>query len=172
MTFTNITVPIIITFILLFGLFRRADLTGEFTAGASEGLKTAAELIPILVLVMTAVGMFGASGASAHLAGVISPMAEKLGFPQECIELALIRPVSGSGAIASLDELYTRISPDSFAGRTAAVLMSSTETTFYTIAVYSAAMTKKLGSRVFIAAAAADITGFILSPLMVRLFIR
>ena len=135
-------------------------------------MKTAAELIPILVLVMTAVGMFGASGASAHLAGVISPMAEKLGFPQECIELALIRPVSGSGAIASLDELYTRISPDSFAGRTAAVLMSSTETTFYTIAVYSAAMTKKLGSRVFIAAAAADITGFILSPLMVRLFFR
>ncbi|MBP5268478.1 MAG: spore maturation protein [Ruminococcus sp.] len=172
MTFTNMTVPLIITFILLFGLFRRADLTGEFTAGASEGLKTAAELIPILVLVMTAVGMFGASGASAHLAGVISPLAEKLGFPQECIELALIRPVSGSGAIASLDELYTRISPDSFAGSTAAVLMSSTETTFYTIAVYSAAMTKKLGSRVFIAAAAADITGFILSPLMVRLFIR
>ena len=166
------TVPLIITFILLFGLFRRADVTVEFTAGASEGLKTAAELIPILVLVMTAVGMFGASGASAHMAGVISPLAEKLGFPQECIELALIRPVSGSGAIASLDELYTRISPDSFAGRTAAVLMSSTETTFYTITVYSAAMTKKLGSRVFIAAAAADITGFILSPLMVRLFIR
>ena len=166
------TVPLIITFILLFGMFRCVDLTGEFTAGASEGLKTAAELIPILVLVMTAVGMFGASGASAHLAGVISPLAEKLGFPQECIELALIRLVSGSGAIASLDELYTRISPDSFAGRTAAVLMSSTETTFYTIAVYSAAMTKKLGSRVFIAAAAADITGFILSPLMVRLFFR
>jgi spore maturation protein B len=172
MALTNMTVPIIITSILLWGLIRRTDISAEFTKGASEGLKTAAELIPILVLLMTAVGMFSASGAAERLTLLITPIAEKLGFPPECIGLALIRPISGSGAVASLDELYTRVSPDSFAGRTAAVLMSSTETTFYTIAVYSAAMKKKLGSRVFIAAAAADITGYILSPVMVRLLVR
>ena len=172
MKLTDMVVPLVIGFILLWGLVRKVNITEEFTAGAAQGLRDAAELVPILVLLMTAVGMFTASGAADIISSIFGNAAQKLGFPQECIELALIRPVSGSGAIASLDELYTRISPDSFAGRTAAVLMSSTETTFYTIAVYSAAMTKKLGSRVFIAAAAADITGFILSPLMVRLFIR
>lgn len=170
MHITDLAVPLTIGGILLCGLIRRVDVAEEFTAGAKDGLRTAAELIPMLVLLMTAVGMFTSSGAAELLARLLSPLAERVGFPQECLHLAMIRPFSGSGALAAVGELFDRVSPDSFAGRVASVLMSSTETTFYTIAVYSAALGKKPDARVFIAAAAADITGFVLSSLTVRLF--
>lgn len=170
MHLTDLIVPITILLILLHGTVRGVNVTKEFTEGAREGLKTAAELVPMLVLLMTAVGMFTASGAADLLTELLSPFAELAGFPKECLHLALIRPVSGSGALAALEGLFERIHPDSFAGRVASVLMASTETTFYTIAVYSAAIGKKPRSRLFIAAAAADLTGFVLSALTVRLF--
>ena len=169
MKLTDMIVPLIILLIMLTGLIRGKDITKEFTDGAKEGLKTTAELVPILVLLMTAVGIFTASGAAEMLCGWLSPITELIGFPKECVELALIRPVSGSGAIAVLDSLLSRISPDCFEGRTASVLMSSTETTFYTIAVYSAALKKKPDKRLFIAAAAADLTGFLMAGLTVKL---
>lgn len=171
MRITDMIVPLVIMSILLCGMLRKVNVTEEFTAGAREGLKTAAELVPILVLLMTAVGMFSASGASEMLASLLSPIAERLGFPKECLPIALIRPVSGSGALAAVEDLFTSIHPDSLPGRVASVLMASTETTFYTITVYSAAIRKKPDSRIFIAAAAADLTGFILSSLTVRLML-
>jgi len=172
MRVTDMIVPLLIMFILLCGLARRVDLAEEFSAGAKEGLQTAFGLIPMLVLLMTAVGMFTSSGAAEMLAALLSPVTEWLGFPKECLDLALIRPISGSGALAAVSRLFSRVHPDSFAGRTASVLMASTETTFYTIAVYFAAQRKKPDSRIFIAAAAADLTGFILSSLTVRLLIQ
>ena len=168
---TDMIVPLLIMLILLYGIINRVDVTEEFTAGAKEGLNTSLGLIPMLVLLMTAVGMFTSSGVAEMLTSLFAPLTKRLGFPEECLDLAIIRPVSGSGALAAVSRLFTRIHPDSFAGRTASVLMASTETTFYTIAVYSAAQRKKPDSRIFIAAAAADLTGFILSPLAVRLFI-
>ena len=165
----DLAVPLTVGGVLLWGLIRRVDVAEDFTAGAKEGLRTAAELLPMLVLMMTVVGMFTASGAAELLAKLLSPLAERAGFPAECLHLAMIRPFSGSGALAAVGELFDRVSPDSFEGRAASVLMSSTETTFYTIAVYSAALGRKPGVRIFIGAAAADITGFVLSALTVRL---
>lgn len=172
MKLTDMVIPLVIGLILVWGVSRKVSITDEFTQGAAQGLRDAAELIPILVLLMTAVGMFTSSGASDMISSAFSGVAEKLGFPKECLPLMLIRPVSGSGALAAADRLMGVISPDSFEGRVASVLMASTETTFYTIAVYSGALRKKAGSRIFIAAAAADITGFILSALTVRLMFR
>lgn len=171
MRITDMIVPMIIMFILLCGVLRRVSVTEEFTEGAREGLKTAAGLIPILVLLMTAVGIFSASGAADMLASILAPIAERIGFPQDCLPPALIRPVSGSGALAAVEDLFSRVHPDSLSGRVASVLMASTETTFYTITVYSAAIRKKPDSRIFIAAAMADLTGFILSSLTVRLML-
>ena len=171
MKLTDMVVPLVIGCILLWGLVRKVNITEEFTAGAAQGLRDAAALVPILVLLMTAVGMFTASGADI-ISSIFGNAAQKMGFPQECLPLVLIRPVSGSGALAAADRLLATISPDSFEGRVASVLMASTETTFYTIAVYSGALRKKAGSRIFIAAAAADITGFVLSALTVRLMFR
>ncbi len=172
MRVTDMIVPLIIMLILLHGILKKTDVTEDFTKGAAEGLRTAAGLVPMLVLMLTAVGMFTSSGAADMLSALISPAAEKLGFPQECVPLVLIRPISGSGALAAVSRLFERIHPDSFEGRVASVLMASTETTFYTIAVYSAALHKKAGGRVLISAAAADITGFVLSALTVRLLFR
>ena len=172
MKLTDMVVPLVIGCILLWGLVRKVNITEEFTAGAAQGLRDAAEIVPILVLLMTAVGMFTASGAADIISSIFGNAAQKMGFPQECLPLVLIRPVSGSGALAAADRLLATISPDSFEGRVASVLMASTETTFYTIAVYSGALRKKADSRIFIAAAAADITGFVLSALTVRLMFR
>lgn len=171
MRITDMIVPLIMILILLIGAIRRVNVTEEFTAGAGEGLRTAAGLVPTLVLLMTAVGIFSASGAAEMLASLLSPLAERLGFPRECLPLALIRPVSGSGALAAVEELFAHVHPDSPAGQVASVLMASTETTFYTITVYFAAIRKRPDSRIFIAAAAADLTGFILSALTVRLML-
>ncbi len=166
----DMLIPIIIAAILLWGTVKRVNIAEEFAAGAKENLITAAEILPMLILLMTAVGMFSASGAADIIARFVSPVTSFLGFPDECISLAVIRPISGSGALATLETILTGISPDSYAGRVASVLMGSTETTFYTITVYFAALKKKPDSRVFIAAAAADITGFILAALTVRMF--
>lgn len=168
----DILIPVIITGILICGVVRRVNIAEEFAEGAKENLVTAVEIFPMLILLMTAVGMFSASGAAKTIAEIISPVTNFLGFPDECISLAIIRPISGSGALATLETILTGVSPDSYGGRVASVLMGSTETTFYTITVYYAALKKKPDSRVFIAAAAADITGFIFSSLTVRLFFR
>jgi len=170
MRFSDILIPAIIAFILLCGAVKRVNITEEFAAGAGENLKTAVAILPSLILLMTSVGMFIASGAADCIADIISPVISFLGFPKECVSLALIRPVSGSGALAALENIFSYVSPDSYPGRVASVLMSSTETTFYTITVYFGALKKKPDSRIFIAAAAADLTGFILSSLTVRLF--
>ena len=170
MKISDFFIPIVIAAILVYGLIKKVNIVEEFTAGAKENLKTAVQILPSLILLMTAVGMFTSSGAPEIIARLLSPITSFLGFPDECISLAIIRPISGSGALATLETILTNVSPDSYCGRVASVLMGSTETTFYTITVYFAAIKKKPDARIFISAAFADITGFILSALAVRLY--
>lgn len=170
MSISDLFVPLLIVFILVCGIVKKVDVAEAFCEGAAENLKTAAELLPTLILLMTAVGMFTSSGAAEFIADWLRPVTQILGFPDECIPLALIRPVSGSGALACLETIFTNVSPDCYAGRVASVLMGSTETTFYTIAVYFSAIKEKVRPSVFAAAALADLTGFIFSALAVRLF--
>lgn len=98
----------------------------------------------MLILLMTAVGMFTSSGAADIIASLLRPVTTFLGFPEECIPLAIVRPISGSGALACLETILSSVSPDSYSGRVASVLMGSTETTFYTIAVYFSAIKQRL----------------------------
>lgn len=169
-SFSSLFAPLLIVFILVYGLFKKVDIVAAFCEGAAENLKTAVELLPMLILLMTAVGMFTNSGACEIIAKLLSPITSFLGFPDECISLALIRPISGSGALACLETILSNVSPDSYTGRVASVLMGSTETTFYTIAVYFSAIKKKAYPSVFIAAGFSDIAGFVFSALAVRLF--
>ncbi|MBR1863405.1 MAG: spore maturation protein [Ruminococcus sp.] len=171
MSLGTLAVPVIITFLICLGNIKKCQTAEDFAEGAKEGLRTAVSILPTLVLIMTAVGMFTASGAPVLISKLVSPLTQALRFPEECVPLALIRPVSGSGSLAALKDILSRTGPDSFSGLTACVLMSSTETTFYTIAVYYSALKKKPGGRIFIAAAAADISAFIIAPAAVRLFI-
>ncbi|MBR1393634.1 MAG: spore maturation protein [Ruminococcus sp.] len=135
-----------------------------------EGLKAFYELLPMLLLVVTAVSMLYSSGALNALSQLTEPLLSRLGYPSETVPLALIRPVSGSGALAVYENILTVTDPDSFAGRAATVLMGSTETTLYTIAVYFSATRLKAEARVFISSFTADIAGFVFSALTVRLF--
>ena len=170
MNITDLFVPLIIASIFIFGLIKKVITTEEFTSGAKENLITAFEILPSLILLMTAVGMFMSSGAPEMISRLISPVTEFIGFPDECVCLSLVRPVTGSGSLAVLENILSDCSPDSFSGRVASVLMSSTETTFYTITVYFASIRQKPDYRIYIASMTADFAGFVFSSLFVRLF--
>lgn len=168
---SDFVIPVFIAIIMIIGLAKRVDVFSEFTDGAKENLKSVFDVLPALIALMTAIGMFKASGGLEIISSAIAPLTEFLGFPRECIPLALIRPVSGSGALAVFESILTEVSPDSFAGRVASVVIGSTETTFYTIAVYYGITKVKKTRHVIVSSLTADLTGFILSALTVRLIL-
>ncbi len=171
MSFSVFAVPIIVALIFGWGLYKKVNILDAFIEGARENLKTAVGLLPTLTLLMLGVGMFRSSGALDAITRLLSPITDALGFPSECLPLTLLRPVSGSGALAILKNILAENGPDSFAGRVASVLMGSTETTFYTIAVYFAATKVKKSRHALPSALAGDITAFLLSSLAVRIFL-
>lgn len=170
MSFSDFIIPVLIAVIMISGLIKKVDVFNEFIEGARENLKIGIQILPALIALMTAVGVFKASGALEVLTAIVSPVTEFLGFPPECFPLALIRPISGSGALAVYESILSENHPDGFVGRVASVLLGSTETTFYTIAVYYSVTNIKKTRHTLGAALAGDLTGFIVSALTVRLF--
>ena len=168
---SNYVIPFFIALIMVIGLVKKVDVFSEFTEGAKENLKASVSVLPALIALMTAIGMFKASGAMELISTAISPLTSFLGFPEECIPLAIIRPISGSGALAVFENILTDVSPDSFAGRVASVIIGSTETTFYTIAVYYGITKVKKTRQALPASLAADFTGFVVSVLTVRMIL-
>lgn len=166
---TDYIIPLFIGLIIINGCIKKVDIFDEFLSGARENLKTGVDILPSLIAMITAIGMFKASGAMELLAKAMSPVTEFLGFPSECLPLAIMRPVSGSGALAVFETILSEVHPDSFAGRVASVILGSTETTFYTIAVYYGAANIKNTRHTLVSALSADFTGFIISVLTVRL---
>ncbi len=171
MNLQSLIIPIFVLGIFLYGLHKRVDIFSVFIKGAKENLAVGVDILPSLIMLMLAVGMFRASGAMDALTELISPVTDFLGFPSECVPLALMRPVSGSGAISILETILDEYGPDSFIGRVASVLSGSTETTFYTIAVYFGATKIKRTRHALPSALAGDVTAFVLSALAVRLYI-
>lgn len=171
MNWSAYAIPIIVCIVFLCGTVRKKDVFNDFIDGAGENIKVSFEIMPALIALMTAIGMMKASGLLDFLTGLAQPAAEFLGFPSECVPLALIRPISGSGATAVYENILKSVSPDSFAGRTASVLMGSSETTFYTIAVYFGAVKVKHTRHTVFSSLMGDIAGFIFSSLIVRLMI-
>lgn len=170
MNFSDYIVPIIIGIVFTFSLVKRKDVFSDFLDGAKEGLSVAAEILPALVALSVCVGMLRASGAIDAFGNLLAPAARAIGFPKECMPLALLRPLSGSGALVVFDEIIKEHGPDSFVGRVASVLMGSTETTFYTIAVYMGATKVKKTRHCIFSAISADMTGFLLSAIAVKIF--
>ena len=168
-TVFSLTVPLIISAVALYALYRRVDVFSAAAAGAKDGLKVTVKILPPLVALLTAIYMLRASGALDALAGVTKPVLNFLGIPAETSALIFIRPLSGSGALAVGSEIIGKYGPDSLVGRTAAVMLGSTETTFYTIAVYFGAVGIKKTRYAIPAALCADLTGFFVSSLVVRL---
>ena len=163
-------VPALLAGVSCFALARRQDVYGSLVSGASDGLKTLAAIVPALTLLLSAVSMLRASGALDALTRVFAPLLRRVGLPPELAPLILVRPISGSAALAVGAELIAAHGPDSHVGRTAAVMLGSTETTFYTISVYFGACGIRKTRYAVPAALIADCVGFLLSALTVRLF--
>ena len=133
-------VPVAVAVILIAGLVRGVPVFTEFIAGAKEGLESCVQLLPPLIGLLGAVTLLRQSGALELLGQSLQPLTARLGIPTELLPLILLRPVSGSGSIALLEDLFRSSGPDSLAGRIAAVMAGSTETTFYTVTVYFGAV--------------------------------
>ena len=170
MNLSSLVIPVLLSAVAVYGLGKRVNVYAALTHGAEEGLTVLLRIVPALVGLLTAVTMFRASGAMEWPSGVFATALELLGIPPEAAPLLLVRPVSGNGALAVASDLIAAHGPDSYVGRVAAVMLGSTETTFYTIAVYfgSAGITKT--RHTVPAALAADLTGFAAAALAVRLF--
>lgn len=160
---------LILAALALYGALRGVDVFAAMTEGIAEGLRVLLRIFPAVAALLTAVYALRASGALDALTGLLAPIFRLLGIPVETAPLVLLRPISGSGALAVAGDIMARYGPDSLAGRTAAVMLGSTETTFYVIAVYFGAAGVKKTRWAIPAALCADFTGFVLSSLAARL---
>ena len=167
---TDYIVPVLLLVASLLALRKQENSYDLLLSGAADGLKLLITLVPTLVMLLTAVTMLRESGAMEAISGFLSPVFQFIGIPPETAMLVLIRPISGSAALAIGADLMTEFGVDSLVGRTAAVMLGSTETTFYTISVYFGAAGIKKTQYTLPAALFADFVGFFMAALTVRLF--
>jgi len=169
MTLDNMIIPAVMCGIILYGISKNVDIFSVFLEGAKEGFSTSIAILPALVALMTCVGMFKASGALDYLTVLVEPFSRVIGLPPEVVPLAVLRPVSGSGAIAIYKGILEAFGPDSYIGRIASVMEGSSETTFYTIAVYFGAAGIAKTRHTLPASLAADFMVVFMSVVMVRM---
>lgn len=167
---TDYLVPVLLLLISLLALWKKENAYDILLEGTSEGLSLLKSILPALILLLTAVYMMRASGAAELLSSILSPFFSFFGIPPETALLVLIRPISGSAALAVGAELMAQYGVDSLVGRTAAVMLGSTETTFYTISVYFSAAGIRRTRYTIPAALFADFVGFTMASWSVRLF--
>lgn len=165
----TMVVPLIIAGVALYGVSRGIDVYDALLQGAGQGLEVLLRIVPALIALITAVSMLRASGALELAARALTPLLDRVGIPVEVLPLMLVRPISGSAALGVGADLISTYGPDSYLGRVAAVMLGSTETTFYTIAVYFGAVGVSKTRYAIPAALCADLTGFLAAAWAVRL---
>lgn len=165
---TDYIVPLLLFFICALALGKKEDPYSLMLNGAADGLKLLFSLVPTLVMLMTAVTMLRTSGAMDTISGWMAPVLSYFGIPPETAMLVLIRPISGSAALAVGSELMATHGVDSVVGRTAAIMLGSTETTFYTISIYFGSAGIKKTRYTLPAALFADAVGFFMASLTAR----
>ena len=163
-------IPLLLLAGACFALYRGVDVYDALLTGGREGLKLTGRILPALVALLAAVELLRQSGAMDALSNLLAPAARLFGIPPETLPLVLVRPLSGSAALAVGADLMAVHGPDSPVGRTAAVMLGSTETTFYTVSVYFAAAGVRRTKHAIPAALAADLVGFLCAGIFVRLF--
>lgn len=167
---SDLIIPVTLLTVILFGCAKKVDIYGSFIEGAKEGIKTVVGILPTLIGLMVAVTVLRASGALDILLGFLRPLANVVGFPAEIIPLSLMRLVSSSAATGLLVDLFENYGPDSFIGRLASVMMSCTETVFYTMSVYFMSVSIKNTKYTLAGALIANVVGVIASFYMVSIF--
>lgn len=169
---TALLIPALFALAGIYAALHGADVYGALCAGARDGLRVVRDILPPLVVLLTAIAMLRASGALDALSTLLSPALRALGIPPECAPLLFLRPFSGSGALAVGSELMRQYGPDSTVGRTAAVMLGSTETTFYVVGVYFGAAGIRRTRHAIPAAILADLVGFVAAAAAVRWFMK
>ena len=165
---TDYIIPGILLLASLLALQKKENTYDLLLSGAADGLKLLVSIVPALIMLLTAVSMLKSSGAMESISAFLSPVFSFLGIPPETAMLVLVRPLSGSAALAVGADLMAQYGPDSLIGRTVAVMLGSTETTFYTISVYFGAAGIKKTRYAIPAALIADLVGFLMASLTVR----
>ncbi|MBP3708765.1 MAG: spore maturation protein [Clostridia bacterium] len=158
---SNFVIPAIILTIVLWGMKEKKDVFGLFIDGAKNGMNTIVGLIPTLIGIFFAVGLLRASGVIDLMCKIIYPITSAVSFPSEILPLMIIRPISGSGALGMAVDIITTYGADSYIGRVAAVIMGSTETSLYVIALYTGCLKVKKENKLIYSALIADIAGII-----------
>ncbi len=136
-------IPIIFFTVLLLSIIKKQDAYNGFIDGSKNAISLTCNVFPFLVTVMIAIELFKASGIANHLSSFLAPLFSFIGIPSELTELMIIRPVSGAGAMAVLENIFTTYGADSFIGKCASVIYGSSETIFYISAVYFSGVTGK-----------------------------
>ena len=167
---TAYVIPLLLLLPSVASVVRRQDVYSALLEGGRDSLKLYPSLFPALVILLSGVEMLRASGAMEALTSLLTPAARALCIPPETLPLVLVRPVSGSAALAVAADLMAYYGPDSLIGRTAAIMLGSTETTFYTISVYFGAARISRTRYAVPAALLADLAGFVTASLAARLF--
>ncbi len=168
---TDYILPCLVVLIILHGALKGVNVFDEFITGATSGFKTVLNITPSLIALLLCVNMLRASGGLDVICSLLSPITELLGIPKEITPLAILSPVSGSGALGMYESILKEFGPDSYIGQCASVIMGSTETTFYAITLYYGSINIKKTRHTLPSALCADFTSFILSPKFVKLFL-
>lgn len=167
---SSFSIPLVIILIISYGAKKKVKVYDCFVEGAKDGIESTLSIIPPLVGLLIAISALRASGTFEILSAVLSPVLSLIHMPPEVLPLALLRPVSGSGSLAVVSDIFKNFGSDSFIGRCASVMMGSTETTFYTLAVYFGAVGVKNTRYTLKAALTADLCGMLLAVFVTGLF--
>ncbi len=158
-----LSVPVMIVGIVVYGMTKRINVYDSFVEGARGGLENMLQIVAPLVGLMVGISMLRASGFLDILGQVLKPITDAIGMPKEVLPLALLRPISGSGSVAIVNDIFKNFGPDSAAGKVASVMMGSTETTFYTVAVYFGAIGIKKTRHTLKSALLADLCSMLIA---------
>jgi len=166
---SRISIPLLLSGFPLYAALRRVKVYEEFVEGAKEGFNVAIRIVPYLVAILVAIGMFRAAGGIDLLSGALAPVMLAVGFPPEMLPLVLMRPLSGSGTLGLFTELVKTHGPDSFLARLGGTIYGSTETTFYVLAVYFGSVSIKRTRHAVVAGLTADFVAVVASVFICKL---
>lgn len=167
--FSNYAIPFLLLVIPILGFAKKVKVYEAFVEGAKDGFTVAIKIIPFLVAILVAIGMFRASGAMDYFVYLLSPITNLIGMPAETLPVALMRPLSGSGTLGIVTELMNEHGPDSFIGRLSSTMFGSTETTFYVLAVYFGAVGIKKSRHAVAAGLIGDVVGLLMAVFICRI---
>ena len=165
---SSVSMPMVILFIIIYGIREKNKVFDSFLDGAKDGFKTTISILPTLVGLFFAIGALRSSGVLDLIIKITTPVLNILNFPSELMPLAILRPISGSASIAVATDLMKNFGVDTLIGNIASTIMGSTETTLYTIAIYTSCIKIKKTRYILLAALTADIVGIIVSNIVCR----